>query len=139
MHYYLGPFAIAVFVAFMLRPETKQVKNAGTVMVKEKSGFRVMAEYASSGIWAIGGKGPFRHGMVEHSSLKLPPETCDRFLKWIQTYEDALQGGLKNVQEFNATGLDLAKELKKHLGPNVYVEYQGERPDGGILEAVVID
>src|SRR5437867_1069892 len=92
MHYYFFPIAIFIVVALMLRPERKEVKiqnDSRNPFRKNKSsvsGFRVMAEYGSSGIWAIGNKAPFRHGMVEHSALQLPPEICDRFVKWIQTY-----------------------------------------------------
>ncbi len=96
---------------------------------------RVMAEHASSGIWGIGQVGPFRHGMVSHSRLKLPQLLSARFNSWIEMYET----GTADVEEFNKCGIQLARDLKVFLGPTVYIEYQGERPDGGLAESQIID
>ena len=47
-----------------------------------------MAEYSSSGIWVIGGgPKPFRHGMIEHATLRLPAALARRFDDWIEAYE----------------------------------------------------
>src|SRR4051794_37674498 len=42
-----------------------------------RSGYRVMAEYGSSGIWKIGSGGPFRHAMMDYSTLKLSNELSE--------------------------------------------------------------
>lgn len=100
-----------------------------------------MAEYASSGIWGFSEKqsGAFRHGMIEHSDLKLPEELRERFNKWIGEYTDNNISNEIDTKAFNKEGRELAKLLKEHMGPEQYVEYQGEDEDGGLLSAEVID
>lgn len=95
---------------------------------------RVMAEYGSSGIWQIGQIGLFRHGMVEHSSLGLPPELAQRFDEWITTYTSQLEtpGHFLDIASFNATGRALATELKRFLGPLYEIEYIPENVDGSL-------
>lgn len=101
---------------------------------------RVMAEYGSSGIWGFSEKetGGWRHGMLEHSALKLPRELSDRFDRWILVYEDQNSEGLLDTEAFNAEGMQLARLLKAFLGPTRHVEYQGEGNDG-LLAPVVIE
>ncbi len=101
---------------------------------------RVMADYGSSGIWAFSdppSKG-FRHGMLEHHRLKLPKSLSDAFDLWIRRYEDEAPKDCFDVDAFNVEGLRLAILLKQHLGPQRYVEYQGEGGDGSPLAAVVV-
>jgi hypothetical protein len=100
-----------------------------------RSGYRVMAEYGSSGIWKIGSVGPFRHAMMDYSTIKLSNELSERFTKWIAVYE----GQAADLQKFNADGLALAMELKKFLGSGEYVEFQGEGPNDELLDAVPIN
>jgi hypothetical protein len=102
---------------------------------------RVMAEYGSSGIWAFSDppSKAFRHGMLEHHRLKLPAALSDAFDLWIRRYEDENPKDGFDTASFNAEGLRLAILLKQHLGPNRYVEYQGEELDGSPMAAVVVE
>jgi hypothetical protein len=104
-----------------------------------QNGYRVMADYASSGIWLMRSAGPFRHQMVTYESLGLPKELSQRFEKWIASFDDRdANEELKNIQQFNATGMGLARELKNFLGDKTYVEFQGEAPGDNILDPVPI-
>lgn len=94
--------------------------------------FRVMAEYSSSGIWGNTEAGPFRHLMIPHKLINLPSDLSARFNKWIEMYENGLPQS--QTEEFNKTGLQLARDLKKFLGPNASVEYQGETAQGMLAE-----
>jgi hypothetical protein len=94
-----------------------------------------MAEYGSSGIWEIGNIGCFRHGMIEHSTLKLSPDLTQRFEQWIELYEDNLTTNL-NLAEFNQSGRRLAQDLKNYLGTQS-IEFIPESLDGGIGEAEI--
>lgn len=99
-------------------------------------GLRVMAEYSSSGIWGIGGgPKPFRHGMVEHHDLRLPPALAQRFDAWIEAYESLDEAG---TTAFNRLGLQLATELKRVVGGGVYVEFVAEAEGGGLGETIPI-
>ena len=102
---------------------------------------RVMAEYGSSGLWGFGetDNGPFRHGMLEYRALDLPDELCAGFRRWIQRYEDENLSHRLDPAAFNAEGLRLAGLLKRYLGTNQHVEYQGESPEGGLLPSVVVE
>lgn len=93
---------------------------------------RVMAEYGSSGIWVAEQTGLFRHGMVEHATLALPPALAARFDAWIDAYTEGLERPLDDVA-FNAEGMSLARALKAHCGAATEVVYAGERRDGGLL------
>lgn len=99
-----------------------------------------MAEYGSSGIWKLstGRGGVFRHGMVEHAGLGLPPELALRFVAWIERYENENLDGTLDADAFNRDGLELATLLGAHLGAQCHVEYLGEAANGGLLPAVVI-
>ncbi len=96
---------------------------------------RVMAEYSSSGIWEIGNVGCFRHSMLEHSTLKLPPDLTRRFEQWIELYEENLTATF-NVSEFNNIGRQLAQALKNHLGTRS-IEFIPELIEGGIGETEI--
>lgn len=107
---------------------------------------RVMAEYDSSGIWVIGQIGPFRHGMISHTDLGLPPELARRFDQWIEYYDARLADTVPeyahlefNAEEFNRMGRALARELKALVGPECYVEFLPELQDGGMGNAEVVE
>jgi hypothetical protein len=99
---------------------------------------RVMAEYASSGIWVIGRIGFFRHGMIGYSSLKLSPDLARRFEKWIELHWEMLENNL-DVEEFNQIGRTLARALKNHIGKSGYVEFIPELAMGGLGEREIIE
>jgi hypothetical protein len=99
---------------------------------------RVMAEYSSSGIWIIEEIGYFRHGMIEHSSLKLSQDLAARFEQWIDLYGGMLEDNL-DVDEFNQIGRRLARELKTHIGKSGYVEFIPELQTGALGEREIIE
>lgn len=77
--------------------------------------FRVMAEYTSSGIWAIGQVGPFRHCMIEHKSIMLPKWLAYAFNAWMEWYEDnlpAAESAERDIENYRRAGLPLAPELQ---------------------------
>ena len=82
----------------------------------------------------------FRHLMVDHALLKLPPELSGRFTQWIEMYEERTPTHeIENLERFNAVGIELARALKIFLGKDAYVEYQGEQGSDDLLDAVPID
>jgi hypothetical protein len=99
---------------------------------------RVMADYGSSGIWVMEPVGPFRHGMIRHGSLGLPKELSSRFDEWIRLYWKRTEETPFDVNRFNQIGKALARELKQFAGPDVYIEFQPELPDGGLGSPEVI-
>ncbi|HLV98931.1 MAG TPA: hypothetical protein VKT82_09665 [Ktedonobacterales bacterium] len=110
---------------------------------KKKRGplkLRVMAEYGSSGIWGIGQVGVFRHAMIRHLDLGLPPELAQGFDEWIAEYTSRLYESADafDVLAFNAKGRALAAALKGLLGPQSYIEYLPETEDGSLGAAEVI-
>jgi hypothetical protein len=102
----------------------------------DKLKLRVMAEYASSGIWVIGEIGCFRHGMIGHSSLKLPQDLAIRFDRWIDLYWGMLEDNF-DADEFNKIGRALARDLKNHVGSG-YVEFIPELENGGLGETEIV-
>ena len=108
----------------------------------QQSSYRVMAEYASSGIWLIKQQGVFRHSGVSWSYLKLPTALSDQFSTWIDYYNSKLNFNNTDnfdVEAFNEEGLRLATELKRFLGDRSSVEFQGELESGGLLDPVPIE
>jgi hypothetical protein len=97
-----------------------------------------MAEYGSSGIWAVGRVGMFRHGMLEHADLSLSDDLAQRFDRWIQLYEGQLSGEF-DVDLFNHIGRELARDLKSHIGVLGYVEFIPELATGGLGEVEIIE
>jgi hypothetical protein len=99
-----------------------------------------MAEYGSSGVWAIGTHGPglFRHAMVETASLGLPTALAAGLAAWIDRYERENLTGNLDTDSFNTEGEALARALKAHVGPDIHVEFQPELPDGGLGNAIPI-
>jgi hypothetical protein len=110
--------------------KTSRARNRGIKLTDLQ--LRVMAEYCSSGIWVIGKVGCFRHGMIEHSSLNLPPDLAQRFEQWIELYDENSATNF-NLDRFNNIGRGLAKDLKNYLGIES-VEFIPESIDGGIGE-----
>jgi hypothetical protein len=100
---------------------------------------RVMAEYASSGIWVVEPYGPFRHGMIEHRSLGLADDLARGFREWIDRYWKVLDAPEEfDTQSFNEEGRRLAIALKRHVGPATKVLFASEAADGhrGVEEEV---
>jgi hypothetical protein len=97
-----------------------------------------MAEYGSSGIWAAEPVGPFRHGMVPYAKLHLDADLILDFEAWILRYWQRRESGF-NTPAFNAEGLRLAKELKRHMGPETEVLFAPESESGGLEAELVID
>lgn len=95
----------------------------------EITSLRVMADYASSGIWVMEQTGPFRHGMIEYSELGISQELSNDFGNWIIGYDRALEGKL-DVDKFDKTGMSLAIRLKQEL-PDVKVFYWHENRELG--------
>lgn len=87
---------------------------------------RVMADYGSSGIWADGEIGPFRHGMVEHVSLSLPPSLAAAFDTWIERYWGRKTLSQSDNDSFNQTGRALAGQLKTFVDGSAVVSFQPE-------------
>jgi hypothetical protein len=114
--------------------KTSRARNRGVRLADLQ--LRVMAEYCSSGIWQIGNIGCFRHGMLEHSDLKLPPDLTQRFEQWIELYEENLTAANFNLAEFNNIGRGLAQDLKNYLGTGS-VEFIPESIEGGIGETEI--
>jgi hypothetical protein len=92
---------------------------------------RVMAEYASSGIWVAEPMGLFRHGMIEHKGLGLPDQLAASFAAWIERYWGRLQNGF-DIMAFNTEGRALAVALKAFVGADTEVVFQAEVEDGGL-------
>ncbi len=99
---------------------------------------RIMAEYGSSGIWAAEPVGPFRHGMLSHGELGLTVQLAARFDTWIDRYWQRLDDEFDAIL-FNAEGLELALELKRHVGPATEVVFAPESEDGGLEPDRVVE
>jgi hypothetical protein len=93
---------------------------------------RVMDEYGSSGVWAAEQVGPFRRGMVRHSTLSLPHDLATRFNAWIGRYWLRREAGF-DTASFNSEGLELAQAIEHHVGPETEVVFTPEAEDGGLL------
>ena len=96
---------------------------------------QVMADYGSSGIWAL----PPSRGMVRYEQIHLPNDLVRDFVKWIEWFWIAQYDEL-DFAPFNSEGYTLALHLKRFLGEDVYVEYwpYTER-GGGTAIPVLID
>jgi hypothetical protein len=128
---------LGLYTAFSIEmSKTSRARRRGIPLDRLK--LRVMAEYASSGIWIIEKLGYFRHGMIGYSSLKLSPELAIRFEQWIELYWGMLEDNL-DIDEFNQVGRKLARELKTHIGQSGYVEFIPELATGGLGEREIIE
>jgi hypothetical protein len=96
---------------------------------------RVMAEYMSSGIWVIGEIGPFRHGMIEHKSLRLPAKLAREFNAWIEWYLDNLieDDAALDKAKYTLEGKHLTQELEGWI--DWYWDNPGENRSGLDIEA----
>jgi hypothetical protein len=68
--------------------------------------------------------------MIEHEYLNLPPSLAKRFDDWIEWHFRCmpdLDGDNFNWKAFNSDEFQLARDLKRFLGFNVYVECDGEQ------------
>src|SRR5262249_15494768 len=99
---------------------------------------RVMAEYRSSGVWVAEQVGLFRHGMVRHSTLSLPDDLAAQFDDWITWYWQRRNDKF-DTASFNAKGLELARALKRHVGPETEVVFAPESEDGGLLPEHLVE
>jgi hypothetical protein len=99
---------------------------------------RVMAEYGSSGIWVAEPVGPFRHGMVGYTRLRLSADLAARFTAWIERYWHRLNDEF-DTKAFNSEGLALAFALKRHVGPDTEVVFAPESEEGGLEPERIID
>ena len=86
---------------------------------------RVWPEWGSSGIWAPPYPGSLRAGgMVDYEDLPLPPHLVERFTSWQAIYDESPPGGRIELDwdRFQEVADELTRELKKCVGPRVYVE-----------------
>ena len=87
---------------------------------------RVWPEWCSSGIWAPPYPGSRRAGgMVDYQYLPLAPELVERFKAWQAEYDDSPPGGTNELDwdRFSQTAERLARDLKRCVGPRIYVEW----------------
>lgn len=87
---------------------------------------RVWPEWCSSGIWAPPYPGSrVAGGMVSYEHLPLPSELVKRFEIWQAEYDNSPPGGTVELDwdRFSAAGEALARDLKRCVGPSVYVEW----------------
>jgi hypothetical protein len=115
--------------------KTSRARKRG--LRREDLKLRVVADYGSSGIWAVGIVGMFRHGMLEHADLSLSNDLAQRFDRWIDLYESKLSGEF-DVDRFNHIGRELARDLKLNIGLG-YVEFIPELVTGGLSEVEIIE
>ena len=101
---------------------------------------RVMADCASSGIWALDEPVVMcRHHEILHESLGLPQELAIRFDEWIANWHQGLvDTDCPGHREFIAQGRQLAQDLKRFVGPDVVVLYASEA-DPGKDETINLD
>jgi hypothetical protein len=94
-----------------------------------KKKLRVLADVECSGIWEIEPPAipEARHIPLDYDELNLPQELVDKFDAWIESYEQYIYDRNHfNLEKFNKTGKQIAKELKTFLGKDYYVEYEAE-------------
>jgi hypothetical protein len=88
---------------------------------------RVWPEWCSSGIWSPPYPGSrSAGGMVDYQNLPLRADLVGRFEAWQAVYDESPPCGSVDLDwdDFNRVGMELARELKRSLGPRVYVEYR---------------
>jgi len=87
---------------------------------------RVWPEWCSSGIWSPPYPGSRRSGgMVDYQYLPLPADLVAHFKLWQAEYDNSPPGGSVELDWalFFATGEGLARDLKRCVGPRIYVEW----------------
>lgn len=87
---------------------------------------RVWPEWCSSGIWATPYPGSRRAGgMVDYKYLPLTDELIGRFKLWQAEYDNSPPCGSNELDwdRFSRTAEQLARDLKRCVGPRIYVEW----------------
>lgn len=87
---------------------------------------RVWPEWCSSGIWSPPYPGSRRSGgMVDYQYLPLDSELVERFKAWQAEYDNSPPGGPVELdwERFSTTAQGLARDLKRCVGPRIYVEW----------------
>jgi hypothetical protein len=74
--------------------------------------------------------------MIGHDDLGLPEDLAQQFAAWIDGYE---ADDTPDLPGFERAGLELARELKSFLGPQVYVEFEPEPINGVKQSAIIIE
>jgi hypothetical protein len=87
---------------------------------------RVWPEWCSSGIWAPPYPGSrAAGGMVDYKHLPLPDDLVERFNAWQAEFDAGSQGDpMLDPERFTATAEGLACDLKRCVGPRIYVEFR---------------
>jgi len=86
---------------------------------------RVWPEWCSSGIWSVPYPGSrVAGGMVDYQYLPLPSELVGRFKAWQEEYDHSSPVGSHELDwdRFSQTAEELARDLKRQVGPRIYVE-----------------
>ena len=86
---------------------------------------RVWPEWCSSGIWAPPYPGSRRSGgMVDYQYLPIPADVVARFQEWQAEYDNSPPCGPVELDwdSFSKTAEELARDLKRCVGPRIYVE-----------------
>jgi hypothetical protein len=89
---------------------------------------RVWPEWFSSGIWSVPYPGSRRAGgMVDYKYLPLPEDLVERFKEWQAEYDNSPPCGPVELDwdRFSQTAEGLARDLKRRVGPRIYVEWNG--------------
>jgi hypothetical protein len=87
---------------------------------------RLAAEFRSTGLWLLDLPRQKTYGTcIEARDLRLPANFQERLAKWCAEHGQTRPGTVQDFdyENFGETGLQLARELKAHLGPTWYVEY----------------
>lgn len=63
---------------------------------------------------------------MDYEYLPLPDELIERFKAWRAEYDDSPPGGPHELDWdcFSQTADGLARDLKRHVGPRIYVEHR---------------
>lgn len=83
----------------------------------------VMADYTSSGLWTPAQAGPFRHTMIDPTSLNLPEPIITELRLWIQEHDKNARAGKLDIQKFDKRGKQITHEIAAFLGPEYEVVY----------------
>jgi hypothetical protein len=86
---------------------------------------RVWPEWCSSAIWAPPYPGSrVAGGMVDYQDLPLPAELIERFKAWQAEFDGGHPGEpVSDPAGFAKTAEELARDLKRCVGPRIYVEF----------------
>ena len=86
---------------------------------------RVWPEWYSSGIWAPPYPGSrVAGGMVDYRNLPLSAGLVERFKTWQAEFDEVHPGDpVSDSEGFTQRAEELARDLKRHVGPRIYVEF----------------